>query len=101
MAVIVARRTAIKGKHQRLVLILLGLAAMIGAALLAMSALKDQAAYFYTPAEARAARGRAGAGDPSRRHGGAGQPQARRGRSHHPLRDERRQGKRAGGLQPA
>lgn len=55
MPVIAARRSALKGKHQRLILILLGLAAMIGAVLLAMSALADQAAYFYTPAEAKAA----------------------------------------------
>ena len=41
-----------KAKHQRLVLVLLAVAAMIGAALLAMSALKDQAAYFYTPSDA-------------------------------------------------
>ena len=45
-----------KAKHQRLVLILLAFAAMIGAVLLAMSALKDQAAYFYTPADAVRAR---------------------------------------------
>lgn len=43
-------------KHQRLVLVLLALAAMIGGVLLAMSALRSQASYFYTPAEARAAR---------------------------------------------
>jgi cytochrome c-type biogenesis protein CcmE len=43
-----------KSKHQRLALILLALGAMIAAALLAMSALKDQAAYFYTPGEALA-----------------------------------------------
>jgi cytochrome c-type biogenesis protein CcmE len=42
-----------KAKHQRLVLALLALVAIIGAALLAMSALKDQAAYFYTPSDAR------------------------------------------------
>lgn len=42
-----------KAKHQRLVLVLLAVLAMIGAALLAMSALKDQAAYFYTPADAQ------------------------------------------------
>lgn len=42
-----------KAKHQRLVLALLALAAILGAALLAMSALKEQAAYFYTPADAR------------------------------------------------
>jgi cytochrome c-type biogenesis protein CcmE len=42
-----------KAKHQRLVLALLAVAAIIGAALLAMSALKDQAAYFYTPSDAK------------------------------------------------
>ena len=54
MAVIAApaSRRGIKSKHQRLVLILAGLAAMIAAVLLAMSALKDQAAYFYTPSDA-------------------------------------------------
>lgn len=41
-----------KAKHQRLVLVLLAVAAMIGAVLLAMSALKDQVAYFYTPSDA-------------------------------------------------
>lgn len=40
-----------KAKHQRLTLGLVALAALIGAALLAMSALKDQAAYFYSPAD--------------------------------------------------
>jgi cytochrome c-type biogenesis protein CcmE len=55
MAVVAASRGPLKSKHQRLILILLGLGAMIGAALLAMSALKDQAAYFYTPSEAQAA----------------------------------------------
>ncbi len=49
-----------KRKHQRLVLVLVALAAMIGGVLLAMSALKDQAAYFYTPSEARAAKVEAG-----------------------------------------
>jgi cytochrome c-type biogenesis protein CcmE len=42
-----------KSKHQRLVLIGLAAVAMLGAVLLAMSALKDQAAYFYTPSDAR------------------------------------------------
>lgn len=42
-----------KAKNQRLILALLALAAVVGAALLAMSALKDQAAYFYTPADAK------------------------------------------------
>ena len=41
-----------KAKHQRLVLVLLAVAAMVGAVLLAMSALRDQAAYFYTPSDA-------------------------------------------------
>jgi cytochrome c-type biogenesis protein CcmE len=48
----VAKKTGPKRKHQRLVLVLLALAAMIGGVLLAMSALSSQAAYFYTPAEA-------------------------------------------------
>ncbi len=38
-------------KNQRLSLALLALAAVIGAALLAMSALKDQAAFFYAPSD--------------------------------------------------
>ena len=42
-----------KAKHQRLTLALLALAALIGAGLLAASALKDQAAYFYSPADLR------------------------------------------------
>jgi len=42
-----------KAKHQRLILIGLAIAAMLGAVLLAMSALKDQAAYFYTPSDAQ------------------------------------------------
>ena len=41
-----------KPKTQRLTLALLAVAAIIGAALLALSALKDQAAYFYTPSDA-------------------------------------------------
>jgi cytochrome c-type biogenesis protein CcmE len=41
----------VKAKNQRLTLVLLAVAALIGAALLAMSALKDQAAYFYTPSD--------------------------------------------------
>ena len=46
----------IKGKHQRLILVVVALVALIGAAILAMSALKDQAAYFYTPSDARSKR---------------------------------------------
>lgn len=44
---------ALKAKNQRLILALLALVAIVGAALLAMSALKDEAAYFYTPTDAR------------------------------------------------
>jgi cytochrome c-type biogenesis protein CcmE len=42
----------VKAKNQRLVLALLALAALIGAVLLAMSALKDRASYFYSPSDA-------------------------------------------------
>lgn len=45
-----------KAKHQRLTLALLAVVAVVAAGLLALSALKDQAAYFYAPADlARAA----------------------------------------------
>ncbi len=44
-----------KAKHQRLILVLVALAALFGAGLLAASALKDEAAYFYTPDDARRA----------------------------------------------
>ena len=40
-----------KPKHQRLVLALLALAAIGGSATLALSALQDQAAYFYAPGD--------------------------------------------------
>ncbi len=43
--------SAMKAKHQRLVLIGLALAALIGAGLLAAWALRNQASYFYVPAE--------------------------------------------------
>ena len=43
-----------KAKHQRLALVGLALAAALAAALLALSALKDQAAFFYSPSDARA-----------------------------------------------
>lgn len=43
-----------KAKHQRLTLALLALAAVVGAALLALSALKDQAAFFYAPSDVSA-----------------------------------------------
>ncbi|MBB6124348.1 cytochrome c maturation protein CcmE [Sphingobium subterraneum] len=42
-----------KSKHQRLILVLIALVALIGAGLLAASALKDEAAYFYTPYDAK------------------------------------------------
>ncbi len=44
-----------KAKHQRLTLALLAVAAVIGAALLALSALKDQAAFFYAPGDVKKA----------------------------------------------
>lgn len=40
-----------KPKHQRLVLVGLALAAVFGASGLALSALKDQAAFFYAPSD--------------------------------------------------
>ncbi len=40
---------AMKSKHQRLVLAIIALVAVVGAGLLAASALKDEAAYFYAP----------------------------------------------------
>jgi cytochrome c-type biogenesis protein CcmE len=42
---------ALKAKHQRLVLALLAVGAIVGAAFLAMSALKDTASLFRTPSE--------------------------------------------------
>ena len=41
--------SALKAKHQRLVLIVLALIALIGAGLLAAYALRNQASYFYLP----------------------------------------------------
>lgn len=41
----------LKPKHQRLVLLVIALAALIGAGLLAAWALKKQAAYFYVPSD--------------------------------------------------
>lgn len=55
MTIAMTQRKSMKSKHQRLVLILLALAAMIAAALLAMSALKNQADFFYYPRDALAA----------------------------------------------
>ncbi|MES2173757.1 MAG: cytochrome c maturation protein CcmE [Pseudomonadota bacterium] len=42
-----------KAKHQRLILALAALVALAGAGLLAASALKDEAAYFYAPNDVR------------------------------------------------
>ena len=42
-----------KAKHQRLILVLAALVALIGAGLLAASALKDEAAYFYAPGDVK------------------------------------------------
>ncbi len=46
-------KAAFKPKNQRLVLVLVALAALIGAALLAAWALRNQASYFYLPAQMR------------------------------------------------
>lgn len=43
--------TGLKPKHQRLVLVLIAVVALIGAALLAAWALRSQASYFYVPSE--------------------------------------------------
>jgi cytochrome c-type biogenesis protein CcmE len=43
--------TALKPKHQRLVLLGVALVALIGAAILAAWALRNQASYFYVPSE--------------------------------------------------
>ena len=48
-------------KHQRLVLIILAIAAALGAVLLAMWGLKDRAAYFYTPTDVVAGKASSGA----------------------------------------
>ena len=40
---------ALKPKHQRLVLVVLALVALVGAGLLAAYALRNQASYFYLP----------------------------------------------------
>ncbi|MDC0886510.1 cytochrome c maturation protein CcmE [Altererythrobacter sp.] len=43
--------TTLKPKHQRLVLVVIALAALIGAALLAAWALRSQVSYFYVPSQ--------------------------------------------------
>ena len=42
-----------KAKHQRLTLALVALVAVVGAGILALSALKDQAAFFYAPGDVK------------------------------------------------
>jgi cytochrome c-type biogenesis protein CcmE len=49
-----ARR--IQPKHQRLILVVIALIALVGAALLAVWGLRSQASYFYVPSEILAAR---------------------------------------------
>ena len=49
-----------RAKHQRLLLVLLAVAALIGAALLAMWGLADRAAYFVTPQDVAAGRAEVG-----------------------------------------
>ena len=44
----------VRPKHQRLVLVILAVAALLGAVLLAMWGLQDRAAYFVTPSDIRA-----------------------------------------------
>lgn len=51
-----------KPKHQRLVLVLMAVVALVGSGLIAASALKEEASYFYTPttlAQAKVPPGRA------------------------------------------
>ncbi len=47
--------SAMKPKHQRLTLIVIALIALIGAGLLAVYALRNQASYFYVPSQMTAA----------------------------------------------
>ena len=49
-----------KPKNQRLMLVLLAVAALMGAALLAMWGLRDRAAYFYTPTDVAAGKAETG-----------------------------------------
>ena len=46
----------VRPKHQRLILVILAVAALVGAVLLAMWGLKDRAAYFVTPSDIAAGR---------------------------------------------
>ena len=48
----------VRPKHQRLILVALALAALVGAVLLAMWGLQDRAAYFVTPSDIAAGKAR-------------------------------------------
>ena len=48
-------KTPLKVKHQRMVLVVIALVALVGAALLAAWALRSQASYFFVPSEMEAA----------------------------------------------
>jgi cytochrome c-type biogenesis protein CcmE len=50
------KAAAVKPKHQRLVLALVALVALVSAGLLAASALREEASYFYTPSTLAAAK---------------------------------------------
>ena len=50
----------VRPKHQRLVLVILALVALLGAVLLAMWGLSDRAAYFVTPTDIAAGKGTGG-----------------------------------------
>ena len=50
----------VRPKHQRLVLVILALFALVGAVLLAMWGLQDRAAYFVTPSDIAAGKARSG-----------------------------------------
>ena len=59
-----AKGSQVKAKHQRLALALVALGGIAGAGVLAASALRDEAAYFRTPAEV--AGGKAAVGEAMR-----------------------------------
>lgn len=50
----------VKPKHQRLILVSLAMLALVGAVLLAMWGLQDRAAYFVTPSDIAAGKGKDG-----------------------------------------
>ncbi len=81
-----------KPKNQRLVLVVAALVALLVAVLLAMWGLRDQASYFYTPADIAAGKAHDGEAIAARRNGRARIDPAPARRSHDPLRRHRRQG---------